>query len=471
MPSPSAVIGCDLAVARAFTSRPISANIQPVVFEAVGERRRARSNLSVAFDESIGKYHSIFRQALLGLKHSHFMTTTEIFLIAMAVIFSIPYLIWRVGGTEYYAPLVVVQIITGILLGPGILGQVFPEYYAFVFSSTVIQSLNGIAWWAVMVFVWIAGIELDLHQAWEHRYESSVTAGLALSTPLAFGCFAALAMTLHQGWIGPRATTWQFVLGIGMACAVTALPILILLMEKLEILRQPIGQRILRYASIDDVAIWGVLALILMDWQRVGKQVGFLLAFVFVGYGLRKLMARLPERDRWYVGLIWLALCAFGADWSGLHFMVGAFVAGAILDSHWFDQKQMDWLRHHVLLVMMPVFFLSTGLRTNWSVGGVAVFLAAGILLFAAVTGKLVGTHIAGKILKWEPGEGALIGWLLQTKALIMIIFANVLLDKQIITSETFTALLLMALASTMLTTPVVTPKLAKLKSVVFRSN
>ena len=289
--------------------------------------------------------------------------------------------------------------------------------------------------------------------------------------PLAFGCIAAMGMLMYDGWIGPKAMTWQFVLGIGMACAVTALPILILLMEKLEILRQPIGQRILRYASIDDIAIWGVLALILMDWQRVGMQLGFLSGFAIVGFGLRKLMLRLPERDRWYVGLIWLAVCAFGADWSGLHFMVGAFLAGAILDADWFDRKQMDGLRHHVLLVIMPVFFLSTGLKTNWSVGGAAVFVVAAMLLVASVGGKLLGMHFAGKILKWEPGEAALIGWLLQTKALIMIVFANVLLDKKVITSETFTALLLMAVASTMLTVPIVSPRLARIKSIIFRSN
>ena len=115
----------------------------------------------------------------------------------------------------------------------------------------------------------------------------------------------------------------------------------------------------------------------------------------------------------------------------------------------------MDLLRHHVLLVIMPVFFLSTGLRTNWTMGGEAVFIAAAVLLFASVAGKLTGVHLAGRILKWAPGEASIIGWLLQTKALIMIIFVNILLDKQIITSEAFTALLLMAIASTMLTVPV----------------
>jgi Kef-type K+ transport system membrane component KefB len=109
-------------------------------------------------------------------------------------------------------------------------------------------------------------------------------------------------------------------------------------------------------------------------------------------------------------------------------------------------------------------------LRTNWAVGGSVVFIVAAILLFASVSGKLIGVQIAGKILKWKPGEASIIGWLLQTKALIMIIFVNVLLDKQIITSETFTALLLMAVASTMLTVPVTFPKLERMKEIIFRA-
>ena len=391
------------------------------------------------------------------------MNATELFLIAMLIIFSLPWLVWRVFKTDYFAPLVVVQILMGIVLGPGVLGHWFPEYYQFVFTPPVVQSLNGVAWWAVMLFVMIAGIELDLAQAWKHRRESGITAGLALGAPLLLGCGAAVVLLGFDGWIGVKAQGWQFVAGIGMACAVTALPILILLMEKLEILRAPLGQRILRYASLDDIAIWGVLALILMDWSRIGKQVVFLVGFVVLGWAFRRLMAWLDEKDRWYVALIWLAICGFGADWSGLHYMVGAFLAGAIMDAHWFNQEKLDQLRHHVLLVMMPVFFLSTGLRTNWAVGGFEVFAAAALLLVVSVAGKLIGVRIAGKVLGWGPGEASLIGWLLQTKALIMIIFANILLDKQIITNETFTALLLMAVASTMLTVPVVAPKLRRL--------
>jgi Kef-type K+ transport system membrane component KefB len=398
------------------------------------------------------------------------MNVTETFLIAMVIIFTVPYLLWRLLRTDHYAPLVVVQIIGGILLGPGVLGAAFPAYYDFVFTPQVIAALSGIAWWAVMIFVWIAGIELDLSQAWRTRYETGVTAGLALAVPLALGSVAGIAILTTSGWIGPNGNWLQVVLGIGMSCAVTALPILVLLMEKLDILRQPIGQRILRYASLDDVAIWGVLALILVDWERIGRQGAFLVGFTVAAIAIRKLMIRIPERDRWYLGLIWLGVCGFASDWAGLHYMVWAFLAGAVLDSTWFNQAKMDGFRDNILLAVMPVFFLSTGLRTSWDVGGFAVFAAAALLLVASVAGKLAGVHLAGRILKWEKGEAAIVGWLLQTKALIMIIFANVLLDRGIITNETFTALLLMAVGSTMLTIPIVKPRLQRLQELVSKS-
>jgi len=391
------------------------------------------------------------------------MGTTEIFLIALTIILAVPYLAWRLLRTDYWAPLVVVQIIGGILLGPGVLGAAFPEYYAFVFNPQVIGSLNGIAWWAVMMFVFVAGLELDITDAWANRRETAITAAGALITPLLAGAAAAAWLLRTPGWIGPNGSYPQAVLGVGMACAVTALPILVLLMEKLGIFRQPLGQRILRYASLDDVAIWGVLALILVDWERVGRQAIFLAAFALAAWGMRALMRRLREDDRWLVSLIWLAIVGFAADWCGLHFMVGAFLAGAVLDAAWFTRERLDGFRQFLLLAVMPVFFLSTGLRTKWDVGGLAVFGAAILFLVASVAGKLAGTHIAGRILGWAKGEASLIGWMLQTKALIMIIFVNVLLDKGIVTNETFTALLLMAVMSTMLTVPLVTPRLKAL--------
>ena len=104
------------------------------------------------------------------------MNVTEIFLIALVAIFSIPYLTWRLGKTDYFAPLVVVQILTGILLGPGILGAFLPDVYNFVFNKPVIGALNGIAWWGVSLFVFFAGVELDLSKLQKNKVESGVTA-------------------------------------------------------------------------------------------------------------------------------------------------------------------------------------------------------------------------------------------------------------------------------------------------------
>lgn len=393
----------------------------------------------------------------------HTVTVTELFLLALIVIFALPYLVWRLFRTDYWAPLVVVQIVAGILLGPGVLGAVFPDYFTAVFTPPVIGALNGIAWWAVMLFVFVAGLELDLAEAWRWKGETAVTAGLALGVPLLFGAMAAWALLVWNGpapWIGIKGQTWQFVLGTGMACAVTALPILVLLMQKLEILRTPLGQRILRYASLDDILIWAVLALVLLDWERVGRQGAFLVGFGIAVLAVRRLIAAVPERDRWAVGLVWLAGAGFLADWAGLHYMVGAFLAGAALDARWFGIEAIDRFRDVVLLAFMPVFFLSTGLRTSWDMGGIAAFAAAALLLGAMIAGKLAGIGLAGRLLGWGKGEAWVIGWLLQTKALIMIIFVNVLFDKQIITSGAFTALLLAAVGSTMLTIPMVSPAL-----------
>lgn len=382
------------------------------------------------------------------------MTDNEIFLLILLFIMGLPWILWRMLGDDDRAPLVVVQIFVGVLLGPGVLGAAAPALHAQVFTPHAITALNGVALWAVMLFVWLAGIELDLGAAWAARRDSWTAAGLALLTPLALGSLAGLLILMRPGWIGPQGQLWQAVLGIGMACAVTALPILLLLMDRLAILRTPLGQRVLRYASLDDIAIWGVLALILLDWPRMERQAGFILCFPSIAWAVRFLMPRVPISERLRLSMVWLALAGLAADWAGLHFMVGAFLAGVVLDRQWFDAEALDRLRDMLLLTVMPVFFLSTGLRTVWAMGGVELMWVTLLLLAAAVGGKLLGIQCAGRLLGWRRGEATVIGWLLQTKALIMIIFVNILLDRQLISGATFTALLLMALASTMLTTP-----------------
>ncbi|MCJ8191321.1 cation:proton antiporter [Sphingomicrobium aestuariivivum] len=393
------------------------------------------------------------------------MSEPTAFLLAMLAIYTLPWLLWRALGRRSWAPLVVVQIVGGVLAGPALLGAVVPSVHEAVFTPSVLGALGGIASWAVMLFVFVAGLELDLPDAWAKRRDTGTTAGLALLVPFLLGAGAAMLVMRDALWMGEGAERWQFLLGIGLACSVTALPILLLFLEKLEILRSALGQRILRYASLDDLVVWALLALILVDAEMLGRQAVFALAFAAATFLARKLFARAGGKDRVPLALMWLILVALGADWAGLHYMVGAFLAGAVLEASWFGITAIDEWRDRILTLLMPVFFLSTGLRTRWEMGGMDVILVALALLVAAVAGKRLGVALAGRMLGWAKGEARLVGWLLQTKALIMIIFANILLDRQVISSTAFTALLLMAVLSTMLAMPMAARALGKARA------
>ena len=178
----------------------------------------------------------------------------------------------------------------------------------------------------------------------------------------------------------------------------------------------------------------GFLGVMLFGWQRVSARLHFF-ATCTVAVGT-------------WISAFWIIAANSWMQTPAGH----AIVDGKFVVESWLEvifNPSMPYRLSHMLLATM----LTAGL----------VLAAATLLLVASVGGKLLGLQLAGRILGWAPGEAALIGWLLQTKALIMIIFANVLLDKAIITNATFTALLLMAVASTMLTIPMVTPKLRAL--------
>lgn len=391
-------------------------------------------------------------------------TPTEAYLFVLLGIFIIPWAIWKFGRTDSYAPLPVVQIVAGILFGPGILGQLLPGVHETLFTPETIKMMSGVAVFAVVLFVFTAGIEVDINAAWDKRKDTVLTSSLALATPLLFGSVLALFLWRSDEWVGEKAHEWQFVLAVGMATAVTALPILVLLLEKMGMLKQDIGIRCMRYASFDDIAIWTVFAVILLDWGKIIEQAIFLGAYALVVVYGRKHIKRIKKNDRFILALAWLIACSLASDRAGLHYMVGAFLAGLIIDEEWFGKQQLVALRKYVLLLLMPVFFLTTGLKTSWEIGGLSIAVVAAALFVTQASGKIVGVNIAGRILKWKKSEATTIGWLLQTKALIEIIFCTMMLEKGIITSQMFTALLLMAVASTIVTTPVVSRRLGLLK-------
>ena len=385
-----------------------------------------------------------------------FKNPTEIYLFVLLGIFIIPYLIWRFVKTDSYAPLPVIQIIVGIFFGPGIFGYFFPGSYETLFTPDTVKMLSGVATLAVILFVFTAGLEVNIKEAWTEKKDSLTTSFFALIIPLILGSVLAYFISFDKKWLGPQAHEWQFILSVGMAMAVTALPILVLLLEKMSILKSDIGVRCLRYASFDDILIWTVFALILLDWNRLVRQGVFFLLFIAVSYLISKFSYKIPEKDRVHFSIFWLILCAYASDWAGLHYLVGGFLAGFILSEEWIGKDTLNNLRKYVLLLIMPVFFLSTGLKTDWQLTDLSVVCLAFALFICQAIGKILGVSISAKILRWPSRDARIIGWLLQTKALIEIIFCTVMLDKGIISAEMFTALLFMAILSTVSTTPVV---------------
>lgn len=385
------------------------------------------------------------------------LSATEALFVSLALIYALPVLVWRITGLDRIVPVAIVQIVMGVLLGPSLVGSVWPSYYEALFPAENVALLSGFATWAVSLFLFAVGLELDLKGVWRDRVQVTTTVGLGLGVPVLFGVVVAVGLLIQgREWVGDAAAGWQFAVAIGLACAVTSLPILMLILEKLEILRTPFGQRVLRYASLDDIVLWAVTAVILLDWDRLGRQ-----ALVFVGLAVgavvvRRTIVRLKGADRWYLSLVWLALVACAADWCGLHYMVGAFLAGVVLDAEALGLREVDRFREHVLLLVLPMYFLSTGLKTQWNVADVSVLVAAAALFAAQLAGKLVGMDIAARLFRWPRRDAYLLGWLLQTKSLILLIFANILLDRDIISDRTFAALFLMAISSTLATLPAV---------------
>lgn len=393
----------------------------------------------------------------VGLK-----SPTEYYLLIILGIFTIPYLIWRICRTDKYAPLVVVQIICGVVFGPGIFGYFFPNQYLNIFTPDTTRFMMGVATWAVVMFVATAGVEVNLKAAKEDWKETFSTAAFALLTPLIISLPLAYFLSSSSRWMGEDSQRWQFSLSTGMALSITALPILIILLEKMNILKHDIGIRCLRYASFDDIAIWTVFALILLEWDKVVKQMSFLCLYILISLAIRKFSNLVKQQDRLPFFLMWISLCALAADWSGLHYIVGGFLAGLIINEDWLGEETVVQFRKYVLLLIMPIFFLSTGLRTDWELKNPIVIGLAVTLFIVQAFGKMLGIRLSAILNGWNKQDATTIGWLLQTKALIEIIFCSVMLDKGIISAQMFTALLFMAIFSTIATTPIVTRRLLK---------
>lgn len=395
------------------------------------------------------------------------MSLSAILAVEAAILVGLPYLAWRLG-LRRIAPLAVVQIVCGLSLGPSILGRVSPDLQLALFGTETLPGLSGVAMVAVVLFTFISGMHLD---AKAFRGASRVDLGMALSSflvPLLLGSGLGYWLaTVDPGLIGPQATVWVFAAAIGICIAVTALPVLAALLKEMKIVDSALGQQALGFAAMTDGALWiSISALLIISsdaradglWQ-IALVPMYLIAAIIILPSAMRLAAQIRGGNGEPSDTLLIVACtsafasAFVSEFVGLGYVIGAFLAGAAMPS---DIRatligRLDW---PLTLLLMPFFFVVTGLRTEADLlSGPVLGMAAAATVFAIV-GKIGGVTVPAILLGFNRRRALALGVLLQSKGLMEVLVVTVLIDAGIVGASVFSALILVAVLCTVLAMP-----------------
>lgn len=369
---------------------------------------------------------------------------TAIFVIAAMVL--IPWIIWRLLRLESWMPLPMFQIFCGILIGPSALGAYNPEIFTTVFTEPVRASLDTIQTLAIIIFAFIAGLELKPREVLAVEGQGIwLKAFHVILVPiiLAAGCFF---LFFDSGlWHDPRAGVVQFAWAMGVATCITALPMLVIASRSVGIYGTDLYRRLLALVTFDDLILWLTVGLIIAFGKTMILASMFFAATALMYWLYPRLMARLGESS-WPTLTVALVLGWAGfSHWAGLHWLLGGFLAGMIIPRH--TTQWMGGMAEHQMYWLMPVFFIWTGLKVQWTSSfSVIIGAAVGMYLIAVIT-KFAGVWLAyrNEGLRRVLFKTAL----LQNKGLMEIFLATVLLKAQIITGDMFAAVVIMSLIST----------------------
>lgn len=374
--------------------------------------------------------------------------------------------IWRALGRS--VPIAVLPIIIGLLLAAT---GVLPK-------AAGIPSAGGdfIGWIGVLLLAFTAGLETrqtvhlpgatDLPPARPGETLRFVaSAVMALLLPFAVGTLAAKLWFNHlPGWSAPHGGQWWGALAIGLCLAVSALPVLIGIVRELGPLHRPLTRIALRIAVLDDAVLWIGLALLLLaaegqallagSWVKPAAAIALAATLAGIAAVARKATREPPAWAIWLAMPLFLAAGAWSSSQLGLHELLGAYFAGAIVPAAWSRRLPVERLGQFALIGLAPVFFGHSGLKIDGSVLGWASLQASATLLVLAVGAKLVAV-LACSPAKWLSRREALaVGTLLQCKGLMEIVAATILRDKGLLSEHAFAALVTLAVLSTLLTGP-----------------
>jgi Kef-type K+ transport system membrane component KefB len=364
-------------------------------------------------------------------------------------------------------PTVVGHILAGVLLGPSLLGRLPGHLTSHLFPASVLPSLTALAQVAIVIFMFVVGYELDWRSLRGRRRAGSLVALCALLVPMTLGSGSALVFRSGFAALGQAHVSRSYILFMGVAMSITALPVLAAITRELGISSTVAGVTATTAAGIMDVAAWLVLAVALVGTAHKADRpwpVTLLLVCCFVAFMLlvvrRVLRWWLSSRRFLLAGLLPLALTlTLASAWVtaslGLHPVFGGFLAGLAMRAP--DQApDADVLRpmEEVAGLFMPLFFVITGLSMNvGSLPGIAFILLAVVCAIAS-GGKLGPAYAASRVGGLDRHDAATVAVLVNTRGLTELIALNVGLSAGIISHQLFTVLVLMALITTIATAP-----------------
>lgn len=364
-------------------------------------------------------------------------------------------------------PSVAGEILAGVLLGPTALGMLYPDGFAMLFPSQDESSivLTGIVQIAVILLLFIAGLEVDLHIVWQQGKQALLISLFGILIPFVLGFITPLLFP------GPFDITGQmltFSLFMGTAMGISALPVIVRILMDLDLFKSRIGLLVVSSAMVQDVIGWMIFAVVLSMlgqqqhislWRTVLFTLFFAGLMLTIGRGLlNRVLPWINKNLAWPGGVLSLslALCFFGAaltEYIGIHAIFGAFIVGVALgDSEHFSERAKEIVHQFINNIFAPLFFVSIGLRVNF----ITHFDAGLTLLIVVVAfaGKIFGAGLGARLGNLEWKESLAIGFGLNARGAMEIILGLVALENKLISEKVFVSLVIMALLTSMTSGP-----------------
>ena len=363
-------------------------------------------------------------------------------------------------------PEVIGEMAAGILLGPSLLGSVSPATMSRLFPADGVGSLYALSQLGLVLFMFLVGLEVRPGSLRGSAKSVVVASQASIMAPFLLG--GALAWGLYPR-LGIGAPRLPFVLFLGAAMGITAFPVLARILADRKLMHTRVGVFAISCAAVDDLTAWCLLAVITVIARpeaaqnplllRFAALIGYVFAMVFlVRPALRRVLpaSAAPGLGRLGMALILLLLSAWATEALAVHALFGAFLAGIVMPKGGkLEEELRGRLESVTLVLLLPLFFAYTGLRTSIKLlNSVELWLLCGLIVLVAVGSKLLvsGVVVHASGMPWR--ESLAVGVLVNTKGLVELVILNVGLDLHIISPTLFSMMVLMALATTLMTTP-----------------